>query len=381
MRYTRPGCVLTLLFGMIATPAHAAPPTFAAVTPGHTPVFPVDTGAHPAFQTEWWYATGWLATPDGKPLGFQITFFRSATAHDRADPGAFAPTQLIIAHAALSDPAYGRLVHDQKIARQGFDLAYAKPGNTDVKVDAWHMLRAADGHYTVAATAGEFALNLTLTPGQAPLLEGQNGYSQKGPLATQASYYYSEPQLRVSGTVTRARSAQDGGASRPTPVTGGAWLDHEWSSTLLSADAAGWDWLGANLNDGSALMAFKVRGRQGGTVWAHAALRDAEGRVTTFDPQQVDFVPLRNWRSPRTGTRYPIAETVKAGTLTWQLEPLLEDQELDARDSTGSAYWEGAVTLTRAGQAVGRGYLELTGYQKPMELQGANVAAQDKAPR
>jgi predicted secreted hydrolase len=372
----------------MCVPAMATPPEFAQVTPGHPLAFPADTGAHPGFQTEWWYATGWLTTPDGQPLGFQITFFRSATGHDTADPSAFAPSQLIIAHAALSDPAFGRLVHEQKVARQGFDLAFAKPGNTDVKLDAWRMVRAADGRYTVNAQAGEFALNLSLTPTQPPLLQGEHGYSQKGPLSNEASYYYSEPQLRVSGSVTRpARAAGDsGGASRSdshgaevpggtTQVNGIAWLDHEWSSTLLSPDAAGWDWLGANLADGSALMAFKVRGRNGGAVWAHAALRDASGRITAFDPAQVDFIPLRTWRSPRTNTLYPVAETVKTGSVTWQLEPLLDDQEMDTRDSTGSAYWEGAVTVKRGDQNVGRGYLELTGYQKPFGLQNPAKAA------
>jgi predicted secreted hydrolase len=345
----------------------AAAADFAAVTPGHPPAFPQDTGSHPAFRTEWWYATGWLDQPDGKPLGFQITFFRSATGHDPADPSAFAPSQLIIAHAALSDPAAGRLAHDQKIARQGFGLAYAKPGNTDVKVDAWKMQRAADGHYDVSVNATDFTLNLTLTPTQPPLLQGDNGYSQKGPLPAQSSYYYSAPQLRVAGHVTRAANT-GGAAALSTDVKGAAWLDHEWSSTMLSADALGWDWLGANLTDGSALMAFKVRGRNGGTVWAHATLRDAQGRVSSFGRDQVDFVPLRMWRSPRTDTSYPVATTVTAGPLTWRLDPLFDDQELDSRQSTGAVYWEGAVTLSRDGHAVGRGYLELTGYFKALQL-------------
>jgi predicted secreted hydrolase len=375
LRVLPPLCVCILLG--IGIPAMAAPPQFAAVTPGHPLAFPVDTGAHPAFRTEWWYATGWLNTPDGKPLGFQITFFRSATGHDAADPSAFAPMQLIIAHAALSDPEFGKLVHDQKVSRQGFGLAYAKPDNTDVKLDNWQMLRAADGHYTVLAQAGEFALNLSLTPTQAPLVQGQQGYSQKGPLSSEASYYYSEPQLRVSGSVTRPSRSAGGSAiaAAPTTVSGVAWLDHEWSSTLLSPDAAGWDWLGANLPDGSALMAFKVRGRNGGAVWAHAALRDASGKVTTFAPGEVDFVPQRTWRSPRTNAVYPVSETVRTGPFTWQLEPLLDDQEMDTRDSTGSAYWEGAVTVRRAGEGVGRGYLELTGYQAPLTLQNTMKAA------
>jgi len=340
---------------------------FATVTPDHPLTFAQDTGAHPAFRTEWWYATGWLNQPDGKPLGFQITFFRSATGHDPADPSAFAPSQLIIAHAALSDPSLGRPVHDQKIARQGFGLAYAKTDYTDVKLDAWQLVRAADGHYTVTVNAADFTLNLSLTPTQAPMLQGDRGYSRKGPLAAQASYYYSEPQLRVSGKVTRTSNAS-GKAGLSAAVTGSAWLDHEWSSTVLSSDAVGWDWLGANLSDGSALMAFKVRGQNGGTVWSHAALRDPGGHISAFDAGQVDFVPRRTWRSPRTGTSYPVSETLRTGALTWQLDPLMDDQELDSSQSTGAVYWEGAVLVSRDGKTLGHGYLELTGYGKALKL-------------
>jgi predicted secreted hydrolase len=364
----RAGYVAVACF-LLCLPAMAAAPgfEFAKVTPGHPPVFPADAGAHPAFRTEWWYATGWLDMPDGKPLGFQITFFRSSTGLDPANPSAFAPSQLIIAHAALSDPAIGKLVHGQRIAREGFGLAYAKAGTTDVKLDAWRMLRAADGRYTVAVDAGDFVLDLSLTPTQPPLLQGENGYSRKGPLPSQASYYYSEPQLRVSGNVTRP-DRQGGHAAASTPVKGVAWLDHEWSSTLLSPDATGWDWLGANLSDGSALMAFKVRGRNGGAVWAHAALRNSSGHVTVFDAAQVDFVPVRTWRSPHTGTSYPVSMSVRAGSNDWQLDPLIDDQELDSRDSTGAVYWEGAVIVRRAGKVAGRGYLELTGYDGSLRL-------------
>ena len=80
-------------------------------------------GAHPDFRTEWWYLTGWLERPRRDVRsGFQVTFFRTRTDVDPANPSAFAARQLVIAHAALADPARGRLLLDERIARTGFGL-------------------------------------------------------------------------------------------------------------------------------------------------------------------------------------------------------------------------------------------------------------------
>jgi predicted secreted hydrolase len=340
--------------------AFAAPPLLSQVVPNKPLSFPQDFGAHPDFRTEWWYATGWLEMPDKTSIGFQITFFRSATDHDPANPSKFAPKQLIIAHAALSDPNVGKLLHDQRSAREGFGLAYAKQGDTDVKVDDWRLVREADGKYRAEIKARDFTLQLDLAPTQKPMLQGERGFSRKGPKPEQASYYYSEPHLRVSGTVKREGES--------LAVKGSAWLDHEWSTSVLDTDAAGWDWTGINLDDGGALMAFQIRGKDGAKLWAHAAVRDASGSVTHFSPDQVEFKPLRTWRSPRTNAVYPVALAIQAGTVAWWLTPLQDDQELDSRQSTGAVYWEGAVTVTRDGKPAGRGYLELTGYVKPLKL-------------
>jgi predicted secreted hydrolase len=356
-----PRAILLAILLLTVQLGQAAAPKFAPVVPGQPLVFPADFGAHPEFKTEWWYVTGWLNTADGKPIGFQVTFFRSRTGAGDANPSAFAPRQLIIAHAALSDPAVGKLVHDQRSAREGFGLSYAKPGSTDLKLDDWRMLRGDDGRYAVNIRSGELSLQLRLAPVSPVLVQGDQGYSRKGPKPASASYYYSEPQLKVSGLAGR-------GGAAPSAVTGTAWLDHEWSSEALDPDAAGWDWLGANLDDGSALMAFQIRNKQGGKLWAHAALRDASGKVTQFLPGQVSFSPQVRWKSPRTNAEYPVATTIVTGAASWTIKPLQLDQELDARRSTGSVYWEGAVTITRDGAAVGRGYLEMTGYDRPLAL-------------
>ncbi len=333
---------------------------FAPVVSGTRLSFPRDFGSHPGFRTEWWYATGWLQTPDGKPLGFQVTFFRSATGHDAANPSRFAPAQLIVAHAALSDPAVGHLQHDQKIARAGFGLAGASTTDTDITLGNWAMVRDAGGAYRVRLPARDFTMALTMAPTQPLLLQGDRGFSRKGPKPDQASHYYSEPQLQVTGTVTRQ--------GKPVQVSGTAWLDHEWSSTVLDPRAVGWDWVGANLADGSALMAFRIRAADGRTLWQHAMLRERSGRQRQFSGEQVSFSTVRQWTSPRTNARYPVQLDVQVGAERWRLTPLQDDQELDSRRSTGAVYWEGAVTLERDGRRAGRGYLELTGYVKPLKL-------------
>jgi predicted secreted hydrolase len=362
--------LLLALNAALSAPLLAAPPSFSPVVPlqdGRQLAFPRDFGAHPSFRTEWWYATGWLTTADGKAVGYQVTFFRSRTDTDDANPSQFAPKQLIIGHAALSDARRGKLLHDERSARAGFGLAFASETDTDVKLDDWRMTRGADGRYKVSIPAAGFTLELVLEPTQPVLLQGRGGYSQKGPRPEQSSYYYSEPHLKTSGTIVGA----DG---KRSAVTGVTWLDHEWSSQVLDADAAGWDWVGANLDDGGALMAFRIRRKAGkgaggdATLWAHATWRDASGKITHFGPDDVKFTPRTRWRSPRTGAEYPVAVTIETGGTSWQLDPLQPDQELDSRRSTGAVYWEGAVTVKRGGRQVGRAYLELTGYVRPMKL-------------
>lgn len=338
------------------TPLGPSPP----VVPGYTMRFPRDFGAHPQFRLEWWYLTGWLTGADGESLGFQITFFRTRTGIDDGNPSAFAARQLLIAHCALSDPKHAGLWHDQRIRREGLGLAEASNEDTAVWMDDWRLERR-DGAYQAHIDAQDFALQLTLAPTQSPLLEGDHGFSRKAPAAEAASYYYSEPQLTVQGQVVRA--------GRAVAVHGVGWLDHEWSSAYLDPAAVGWDWVGLNLDDGGAVMAFRIRDGNGMPLWAGGSWRDAHGSTRVFAPEQILFEPQRRWHSPRTGVSYPVSWQLRLGEHSLRIEPLLDDQENDARASSGALYWEGAVRVTDHDQRVaGRGYLELTGYDRPLSL-------------
>lgn len=331
----------------------------AAVRPDYGMTFPRDHGSHPAHRIEWWYVTGWLHSQGRPETGFQITFFRARPRLKPGNPSRFNPEQVIIAHAAIADRRHGRLIHGQRAAREGFGLAGSAQENTRVWIDDWQLIR--DGEiYRTHVAAPALGLALTLAPTQPLLLQGVNGYSRKGPQPESASHYYSLPHLAVSGTLR----ADD----RTHAVAGSAWLDHEWSSSYLDSDAAGWDWIGINLSDGGAVMAFRMRDRRGGLLWAGGAHRDARGTVRNFNPDEVQFTAGRRWRSPRTDTEYPVAFEVRAGTLRFTIEPLMDDQENDTRATTGAIYWEGAVRARQQGRDIGRGYLELTGYQQPLAL-------------
>jgi len=343
----------------LPAPAPATPPD--AVVPGYTLEFPRDYGSHPGFGIEWWYLTGWLTTAAHERLGFQITFFRTrpGLADAQANPSAFAPGQLLIAHCAISDPTRGRLWQDQRIRRAGLGLAEARVGDTDVWVDDWRLQRSGAG-YQARIMAEDFALNLDLEVTQPVLLNGVAGYSRKGPAPQSASYYYSEPHLRVRGSIARA--------ARRDVVSGEAWLDHEWSSQYLDSAADGWDWVGLNLDDGGAVMAFRIRGHQGQSYWAGGTLRDSQGQVHGFGPDDVTFTPVRRWHSPRTGASYPVSWRLRLGARQFEIVPLLDDQENDTRLSSGAVYWEGAVNAQEDSHPVGAGYLELTGYDHPLSL-------------
>ena len=329
------------------------------VVAGYPVRFPHDAGAHPAFRSEWWYITGWVRDSAGNRFGVQVTFFRNRPRVAESNPSAFAPRQLLFAHAAVADARYGRLRHDQRAAREGFGLAGAAEDTTAVWIDDW-SLKLVEDVYAAAIAARDFRFELRFAPTQPILLEGDRGFSRKGQSIENASYYYSQPQLAVSGKV-----AVEG---KDANVIGIAWLDHEWSSAALAPDASGWDWIGINLDGGGALMAFRMRDHAGATLWAGGTFRASGQAPLAFEPTDVRFSAARSWRSPRTGVEYPVSMRVRVGADEYTLEPLLDDQELDARASTGTVYWEGAVRALRGGREVGRGYLELTGYGKPLML-------------
>jgi predicted secreted hydrolase len=334
-----------------AGPASALPPL--------TLRFPRDHGAHPQLRTEWWYITG-QAQSGGREFGFQVTFFRSRVDATQGMASKFAARQLIFAHAAVTDVQGRKLLHDQRIAREGFGVVSASQDDATIRLRDWSLRR--EGGAYLAHVAGEgFALDLRCAPTQPLLLQGRNGLSRKGPQEQQASYYYSEPQLAVTGAIRLP--------GQSLQVQGKAWMDHEWSDEVLHPEAQGWDWIGMNLDDGSALTAFRLRAKDGSALWDGGSFRAARGEVFNFGRGEVIFSPQRRWKSPLSQATYPVEWMVRTPADFYTVRAVLDDQELDSRASTGAIYWEGLAHLFDSnGKRVGQGYLEMTGYAQRLRL-------------
>ena len=332
--------------------------------------FPRDLGSHPDFAIEWWYVTGQLQAAQ-RQFGFQLTFFRTRVASTQAMRSRLAAKQLIFAHVGVTDVAGQRLWHEQRMARASgaaeVDLALCSETDTQLLLGDWHLQRQNDA-YQAQASGPDFRFALSLQPTQALLLQGEQGWSRKGPDPQHGSFYYSLPQLAASGQL------QLGGQTMP--VKGMAWLDHEWSQSLLAPEAIGWDWIGMNLTDGSALTAFRLRTQSGAPLWAGGSFRAAgQAQADIFGPDAVHFTPLRRWTSAASGATYPVhwwldLRTKAASTpQRWRIQAVIDNQELDSRQTTGAIYWEGLSELFDSrDQLIGRGYLEMTGYASPLRL-------------
>ncbi|WP_043006308.1 lipocalin-like domain-containing protein [Comamonas testosteroni] len=351
-------------------------PLPASALPLKTLQFPRDFGSHPELQTEWWYITGRLKA-GGRPWGFQLTFFRSRIEAAQSLQSTLAAKQLIFAHAALCDVEGHKLLHDQRMARAGQGLAGASESDTNVHINDWYLQRrpvqgqsaVQASHYQALLTTKDFTLDLEFDSTQPLLLQGSNGLSRKGPREEQASYYYSQPQLKVGGSITVA------GQSLPVQASAHnrAWLDHECSAAIMDPEAQGWDWIGMNLDDGSALTAFHLRRRNGSALWAGGSFRAPNQSLQIFGADQVRFEPLRHWISPHSKASYPVAWSVQTPAGRFEVQALVDDQELDSRASTGAIYWEGLCELRRisadgTSRRVGQGYLEMTGYANALRL-------------
>ena len=344
------------------------PPGFAVADGSRKLTFPQDFGAHPDFRTEWWYYTGNLDTPDGRHFGFELTVFRVGllppTVELPTDSGWY-NRSLYFAHFAVSDIAGDHFYAYERYSRPGPTpgLAGAQADSFHVWLEDWSISEQSSGVYRLQAEEAGITLDLTLKDEMGVVLQGDNGYSRKGENASNASYYYSQPRLRADGFIQMEGTLYQ--------VSGLAWHDHEFGSGALDETQIGWDWFSLQFEDGSALMLFQIRQRNGSISAASSgAFIPPDGTPQPVQKNDFEISVLSTWRSPHTQGLYPSAWEIRLDKpgCTLKVDPWMADQEINFPSVT---YWEGAVHFegTCDGAPVrGNGYVELTGYAGKLPL-------------
>ena len=328
--------------------------------PGYHYQFPRDHFSHSEYRTEWWYYTGNVRARDGHRFGFELVFFRQGQQDGKPsnNPSVWRVDDLYLAHLALTDIDGGRFRYLKRLNRAGPGIAGVSFDSGRIWNGNWQVLWDKSSNVqTLTAVAEGVSFDLRLRPAKPPVINGENGVSQKSAEAGKASYYVSFPRLSVEGRV-------NGGE-----VTGTAWMDHEWFSQQLDAGQQGWDWFSVQLENGVDLMLFDLRRKDGTTdPYSSGTYIAKDGRATHLKRADFDLQPLEYWTSPKTAARYPVKWRISVPSLGVALEcaAAVPGQELVSEDDTGPTYWEGAVTYLGASKGVG--YLEMTGYGRGVKF-------------
>jgi predicted secreted hydrolase len=329
--------------------------------PGYEFHFPADHGPHPDFRTEWWYFTGNLTGPSRQAFGFELTFFRQGYGLLRPATighSPFATGDVKFAHLTVTDVQNNKFYAAERTSRGAFGEAGFEEGSKLVWIENWSV--AYDGHFRLHANDGQHGIDLDLVPRGDPVLEGDHGFSRNAEGPGRASFYYSIPVLQANGTIqVRGTRFQ---------VSGTAWFDREWATNPMNPNQAGWDWFAIQLGDGSNLMLYRIR-RKDGEVdpFSRGKYIAADGSTVDLERDDFQMTPTRFWQRDATALRYPVGWTLSVPKLqtTLQVSTPVEDQEL----ALSVRYWEGCIRITgtKAAKPIGGvGYMELTGYERSL---------------
>jgi predicted secreted hydrolase len=327
--------------------------------PGYKFEFPRDYFNHPEFRTEWWYYTGNLQDSSGHRFGYELTFFRHNVDQSQRK-NIWHIDDVWFAHFAMTDIDGQRFVHTERMNRAGAGLAGVDPGriwNGNWNVH-WRMDAAKPAGFSskeLHAVAEDFAVDLVLSSVKPAVVHGLNGVSQKSAGAGRASHYVSLTRLHTTGSLRIG--------SERYQVEGASWMDHEFFSHSLEANQSGWDWFSLQFANGSELMLYRLR-RKDGSVEPQSSgtYVDPQGRSRHLQLDEFELLPGRTWKSRQTGGVYPVEWNVRVPSLGIDVKVTtrLDSQELAGKRKASPVYWEGAVEVS--GSHPGRGYLEMTGY-------------------
>ncbi len=335
-----------------------SPNRAASTTPSQTPAvagtpsldLPRDNGQHADAPFERWVLRGSFSGPiTGKAYGLEMLIVRQGAAGVWRGSDAWRSDRWWIAQASLLLPSGRRLMTEERLGREGLPASASSEG-LNLQVDGWSLIHR-DGAMHLRLQLEKGQIDLEMTPQvpevSLPLLESRG------------LHRIIHPNLKAHGLLSLE-------SQTPLTVKGRFSLWHEWGD-ILPNSLQGWDQAVMHFRDGrtwifegerSADMAFDGR--------CQLLEIDAHGRLTRISKKPPVFL-RRQWSSPTTPSRYPIAFKVQSGKESVGLEPLLDHQEVHSQRPGSAPYYSGICTLQDAhGGAIGEAFTEFTGYARPM---------------
>lgn len=349
--------VLLDAMGNLSSQSIGEKPSFHSVVPGRSFQFPKDHRPHWGYQTEWWYYTGFMETVDGREFGIQYTLFKvELEPVSRDNPN---PPILSIVHLGITDTSLGVLHSHSDMIRVFPGLAEFQDRPNGFRYRG--RGRDLQSHYEIQGKMHSIrvashprkpfvSLQMDVQEKGPVLLQGDAGYSAKDEEGG-ASYYFSIPTLTGDAKIQMGNRWEEGKVS--------LWLDREFSARFLGKGQVGWDWFHATLEDGRKVLGFQVRSRDSSkTNYSYGMVWDGKDKII----QPIQF-QARKLRQLRSGSTYPLIWQVKVGEELLYLNAIVPESEMQAT----LPYWEGPVRVyNNQRKVIGRGYLEMTGYGKPL---------------
>ncbi|MCO6510893.1 MAG: hypothetical protein J5I65_08875 [Aridibacter famidurans] len=319
---------------------------------------PDDLRPHSDAQTEWWFYTAHCETEGGSRFGFELVFFRRRTDHDRIGflPLKYLANPMYAAHFAFTNIDEGRFLYSDRRGSGGMlgHPSAASDSEFEIRVGDWNASGDEKRHRLCASIGKDLVIDARLESAKPVVLNGHRN-------AAGSSRHFSFTRMLTSGTIRRGTGSER--------FEGTAWMDREYGTWFQRH----WDWFSIQLENGCELMLYIFRDVSGRPMdTSHGNFIGASGRCQSLSFGDFQITAKRIWTSARTGTEYPSGWKISVPSLKIELdlEPFVEDQELNTARSTMVVYWEGACSVTgsvEGKECGGNAYVELVGYDNVSE--------------
>ncbi len=288
-------------------------------------------------QLQYWHFSAFLKNASDRPFSLQLGFEER---HFNFNIPYFFP-KLFSSYFIVTDPFNSEASKTFQHWHQYIPFAFAKGFTSEekfyLKIGSWCAYQQESGAFLISASHAQYSIHLELLPIKPLCYHGQNGYFQKDTTALDASYFCSQPRMRVSGKFLIEDKLHD--------VHGLAFLLHEKESAFLSKKS---DFFFIQFhNNQELLLNLFYDEEQSLSYFSAGTWIDGDSSVTHLISSDIKCETLEYWVSPKTKGRYPIRRRFYFESLGLEIEikPQVLNQQIYLKPFPVGVCWQGAITV------------------------------------